>query len=192
MLEVHHSPARLFLFGVVGLALMVAALDVMWLHRVSTPPERVNDVLTTKGSNQRRADYLWGMPMLLGGAGLFGYALLSLLRREPLLVVRDDGMEFQLGAPGAEPTFVPWDVITDVYSAAEPDPDDGPPAGVVVFVFTDSRLLPAEPWDAEWDGLSLKVNTSGWELRPEDVVVHARVAMEASRRDRRLPGGDDG
>lgn len=192
LLAVRRSPIRLFLFGVVGLLLMVTAIDVMWLHRVSTPPEANDGVLTTTGSNQQRADFLWGIPMLLGGTALFGYAMLSLLQRESVLTVRDDGVELQLGKPGLEPTFVPWEAIDDVYSAADPDPDEGSPYTVVVFDLARPELLPEEPWDAEWDGTRLKVNAGSWERRVEDVVMHARVALEASRRDERLSGDGDG
>ncbi len=192
LLTVHRSPIRLFLIGMVGLVLLLTAIDVMWLHRVSTPPETHNEALTTTGSNQQRADYLWGIPMLFGGTALFGYAMFSLLRRDPVLVVRDDGVEIQLGKPGEKPTFVPWDAIDDVYTATDPDPDEGSPHAVVVFDVARPELLPDEPWDAEWDGTRLKVNAGSWERRPEDAVMHARVALEASRRDRRLLGDGDG
>ncbi|GMQ84940.1 MAG: hypothetical protein BMS9Abin07_0505 [Acidimicrobiia bacterium] len=186
LLQVHRSPIRLFLFGLIGLLLMVTAVDVMWGHWVSTPPESQDEVLTTTGANQQRADFLWGVPMLLAGAGLFGYAVLSLVQRDPVLALRDDGVELQVGRPGADAVFVPWDAIADVYIAHDPDPDDGVPSDVVVFVVTGTHLLPDRPWDAQWDGNRLKVNAIGWERHAEDVVVHARVAMEAFRRDRHL------
>lgn len=192
LLAVYRSPVRLFLFGIVGLLLMVTAIDVMWLHRVSTAPETSEGVLTSTGRNQRRADYFWGIPLLFGGTALFGYAMFSLLQREPVLVVRDDGVAFQVNGPGDPPLFVPWNAIDDVYTAADPDLDHGQPYPVVVFDLNRPGLLPDEPWDAEWDGSRLKVNAGSWERRPEEVVMHARVAMEAARRDRRLGGGIDG
>lgn len=190
LLAVHRSPVRLFLFGVVGLLLMITSIDVMWLHRVSTPPEANDGVLTTTGQNQRRADYVWGIPMLFGGTALFGYAMFSLIQREPILVLRDDGVAFQVGKPGDAPRLVPWDAIEDVYTAVDPDPDDGPPSPVVVFDVMAPELLPDEPWDADWDGSRLKVYAGSWERRPEEVVMHARVAMEAAHR--RNEGGSDG
>ena len=190
LLEVHRSPVRLFLFGIVGLLLVLTAVDVIWVHRVSSPPETTNDVLTTRGANQRRADFLWGVPMAVAGAGLFGYAFYSLVRRDPVLVVREDGVEFLMGKPGDEPAFVPWESIASVYMAKDPDPDDGQPSDAVVFDLIDTGALPAQPWDAEWDGSRLKVNAGSWEQNPEDVVVHASVALQASRRQ--LEGGDDG
>jgi hypothetical protein len=192
LLSVYRSPVRLFLFGVVGLLLMLTAIDVMWLHKVSTPPDVSDGVLTSTGHNQRRADYFWGLPLLFGGTALFGYAMFSLLRREPILVLRDDGVAFQVGKPGMPLRLVPWEAIDDVYTARDPDPDDGPAFPVVVFDISRPELLPDEPWDAEWDGSRLKVNAVSWERRPDEVVMHARVALEAARRDRRLGRGIDG
>jgi len=191
LVEVHRSPVRFFLFGIVGLILVLAAVDVMWVHRVSTPPETSDDVLTTRGANQQRADYLWGIPMIVTGAGMFGYSFYSLVKRDPVLVVRDDGVEFWVEKPGREPAFVPWGSIANVYTALDPDPDDGQATTAVVFDLIDTDALPAEPWDAEWDGSRLKVNAGSWEQRPEDVVVHAMVALEASRRQEPVEGADD-
>lgn len=192
LVEVHRSPVRFFLFGIVGLILVLAAVDVMWVHRVSTPPETSDDVLTTRGANQQRADYLWGIPMIVTGAGMFGYSFYSLVKRDPVLVVRDDGVEFWVDKPGREPAFVPWGSIANVYTALDPDPDDGQATTAVVFDLIDTDALPDEPWDAEWDGSRLKVNAGSWEQRPEEVVVHAMVALEASRRQEPVEGADDG
>jgi hypothetical protein len=182
LVDVHRSPVRLFLFGVVGLLLILTAIDVMWLHRASTPPEVIDGALTLRGQNQRRADYLWGVPLILTGSALFGYAVFTLWRREPVLIIRDDGVEFLLGRPGDDPVFVPWEAVSDVYTAADHDPDGGSSIDIVVFHFVDTGSLPGDPYDAEWDGFRLKVNANSWERRPEDVVVHARVAMDAAHR----------
>ena len=189
-LEVHRSPVRLFLFGLVGLVLLLASFDIMWVHSFSTPPESRDGVLTSTGQNQRRADYLWGIPMLIAGSVLFGYAVGTLLRREPVLVLRDDGVEFRVGTPGSEAAFLSWQDIRDIYSAADPDPDGGRATDVVVFDLVRSNGLPDQPWDAQWDGSRLKVNATSWEQHSEEVVVHARVAMEAAHRNHIEDTGD--
>ena len=189
-LEVHRSLVRLFLFGLVGLVLLLASFDIMWVHSFSTPPETRDGKLTTTGQNQRRADYLWGIPMLISGSVLFGYAVGTLLRRDPVLVLREDGVEFRVGAPGSDAAFVPWRDIRDVYSAADPDPDGGAATDVVVFDLAESNGLPDQPWDAQWDGSRLKVNATAWEQHSEEVVVHARVAMEAAHRNHIEETGD--
>ena len=66
LLRVDRSPVRLFLFGLVGLFLMLGAVDVMWGHWVATPPDTYNEEITQKGRNQRRADYVWGAFLLAG------------------------------------------------------------------------------------------------------------------------------
>ena len=100
LLRVDRSPVRLFLFGLVGLFLMLGAVDVMCGHWVATPPDTYNEDITSKGRNQRRADYVWGAFLLAGGAGLFGFAVTALIRRSPALVVRDNVLALSVGGPG--------------------------------------------------------------------------------------------
>jgi len=178
LLRVDRSPVRLFLFGLVGLFLMLGAVDVMWGHWVSTPPDTYNEDITTKGRSQRRADYVWGVFLLAGGAGLFGYAVTALIRRTPALVVREDGLVLTIGAPGEDPVFVPWTDIAFVSSAAEKDPDGGYDRDVLMIDVIDPAGLPADPWGASWDGNRLIVDTGGWDVPIDEVVIHSGIALE--------------
>lgn len=178
LLRVDRSPIHLFLFGLVGLLLMLGAIDIMWGHWLSTPPDTYNDEITSKGRNQRRADYAWGAFFLVGGGGLFGYAVTSLIRRSPVLVLREDGVVLTVGAPGEEPVFVPWSAIDSISSAAIPDPDGGYDRDVLVIDVIDPAGLPAEPWGAQWEGNRLVVDADAWETPISEVVIHAEIAME--------------
>ena len=178
LFTVERSPVQLFLFGLVGLLLMLGAVDVMWGHWVSTPPDTYNESITSKGRNQRRADYVWGAFLLAGGAGLFGYAVTSLVRRTPVVVVRDDGMVLAVAAPGEDPIFVPWSAISAVSSAAEPDPDGGADRDVLAIDFIDPAGLPTEPWGASWHGNRLVIDATAWENPLGEVVIHAGIAMD--------------
>jgi hypothetical protein len=178
LLRVDRSPIRLFLVGLVGLLLMISAIDIMWGHWLSTPPDTYNDEITSKGRNQRRADYAWGAFFILGGAGLFGYAVTSLIRRSPAMVLREDGVVLTIGAPGEEPVFVPWSAIDSITSSAVKDPDGGYDRDVLVIDMRDPAGLPAEPWGAEWDGNRLVVDADGWETPIGEIVIHAEIAME--------------
>jgi len=182
LLRVDRSPVRLFLFGIVGLVMMIGAVDVMWGHWLSTPPDTYNDEITSKGRNQRRADYVWGAFLLVGGAGLFGYSVTSLIRRKPVIVLRDDGMVIGVGPPGEESVFVPWDVVQTVQCAVEKDPDDGPDRDVLAIQFSDPTGLPVEPWGARWEGNRLLLDAVGWDKPPEEVSIHAETAIEHARR----------
>lgn len=182
LLRVDRSPIRLFLFGLVGLFLMIGAVDVMWGHWLSTPPDTYNDEITSKGRNQRRSDYVWGAFFLVGGAGLFGYAVTSLIRRSPILVLREDGMTMAIGSPGDEPMFVSWDAIESVQCGVEKDPDGGPDRDVLVIDLRDPSGLPSEPWGASWVGNRLMIDAEGWERPLEEVSIHAETAIEHARR----------
>jgi hypothetical protein len=181
LLRVDRSPIRLFLFGLVGLLLMLAAVDVMWGHWLSTPPDTYSDAITSKGKNQRRSDYVWGTFMLASGGALFGYAVTTLVRRRPVLVVREDGLELALGSPFAEPDFVAWDAVDFISCAADDDPDVGEGRDVLIIDFNDCGDLPFDPWGAEWRGDRLIVDAVGWERPIEEVVLHAATALEHAR-----------
>jgi len=178
LLRVDRSAVRLFLFGLVGLFLMLGAVDVMWGHWVSTPPDFYNEEITQKGRNQRRSDYVWGAFLLAGGAGLFGFALTALIRRTPALVVRDDGLLLTVGAPGEDAAFVPWSAISFVSSAAEKNPNGGYDRDVLVIDVIDPGGLPAEPWGASWDGNRLIMDASGWDKPLGEIVIHAGIALD--------------
>jgi hypothetical protein len=178
LLRVDRSPVRLFLFGLVGLFLMVGAVDVMWGHWVATPPDTFNEEITSKGRNQRRADYVWGVFLLAGGAGIFGFAVTALIRRTPALVVRDDGLALVVGAPGEDPAFVPWSNISFVSSAAEKNPNGGYDRDVLVVDIIDPAGLPTEPWGASWAGNRLIIDASGWDKPIGEVVIHAGIALD--------------
>jgi hypothetical protein len=178
LLTVERSPVQLFLFGLVGLLLMLSAVDVMWGHWVSTPPDTYNEEITSKGRNQRRADYVWGVFLLAGGAGVFVYAVTSLIRRTPVLVVRSDGIVLTIAAPGEDPIFVPWSAISSISSAAERDPDGGADRDVLVIDFIEPAGLPEAPWGASWEGNRLKIDATAWENPLGEVVIHSGIAME--------------
>ena len=178
LLRVDRSPVRLFLFGLVGLFLMLGAVDVMWGHWVATPPDTYNEEITSKGRNQRRADYVWGAFLLAGGAGLFGFALTALIRRSPAVVVRDNGLALSVGGPGEDPVFLPWSAISFVSSGAEKNPNGGYDRDVLVVDVVDPAGLPAEPWGAIWYGNRLVVDASGWDKPIDEVVIHAGIALD--------------
>jgi hypothetical protein len=178
LLRVDRSAVRLFLFGLVGLFLMLGAVDVMWGHWVSTPPDTHNEEITSKGRSQRRADYVWGVFLLAGGAGVFGYSITALIRRTPALVVREDGLVLTIGAPGEDPVFVPWSIITFVSSGAQRNPNGGYDRDVLVVDVTNPAGFPSEPWGASWDGNRLILDASGWDKPIDEVVIHAGIALE--------------
>jgi len=77
-MRAYRSPFRLFVFGILGMFLMIAAVDVMFGHWVSTPPEDNEGVFTTRGQAQQRGDIIWGAAMLGAGTLLFAGTVIEL------------------------------------------------------------------------------------------------------------------
>ena len=188
-LRVEQSPLRQLLMGVVGLVLILGAFDVIWLHRVSTPPERNDEgVLTTRGQSQVRGDIVWGGLLLVGGAGLFVAALVGLVERRSMVDVRDDGLQLRIAGPRSI-VFVPWEDVGEIRSSVDEDPDGGRPVSVLAIQVHQQGDIPREPWGAEWDGNTLKVDAEGWTVPPEEVAVHGQLALDQYRRDHPSPSG---
>ena len=181
-LRVERSPVRLFLMGLVGLIIVFAAMDILWVHRASTPPEANEDgTLTSRGATQQRADFVWGSVFLVGGGVLFVSGLTGLLRRRPAIVVMAEGLEVFVTGPRTS-TFVPWDDIQAVGSGTDPDEAGAGPTPVLRLAMVERGDLPDEPWGAEWSGLVLAIDAAGWGIPVEEVAVRCQLAWEEHRR----------
>ena len=190
--RVDKSPVRIFLFGLVGVVLLLASVDIVWGHWLSTAPEVSEEgVITTRGRSQRRADFVWGTALFLGGAGMFGYAVTSLIRRRPVMVFDEEGVDLFVTGPTADPTFVSWSAVRSVLSAADRDPDGGPAVDVLVFDLDDRGSLSDRPWGARWDGNRLKVDATGWDVAVGEVAARAELDLDRYRRNHLDPGDEE-
>ena len=65
------SVVRQLLMMAAGLLLLLAALDVVSLHKLSDPPTiDDNGVITSKGRTERRTDLAWGTLFVVVGSAL--------------------------------------------------------------------------------------------------------------------------
>jgi len=191
LLTVERSSWRQFLVGLVGLILIVTAFDVLWGHWVSTPPHTDDQgVITTKGEAQRRADIIWGGALLVGGGALLGGAVVGLVRRRPVLIVEEKGLDLYITGPTTS-AYLSWADVRSVRSSAADDPDGGRSIRVLRVEVTERGELPADPWGAEWDGDTLTIDATGWSVPLEEVVVHADLALVDYRREADTAPGDD-
>ena len=68
---VSKSATRQLFMTAAGLVLLLAALDVVVLHRLSDPPRTDdNGVITSKGQTERRTDLVWGTLFTVAGGAL--------------------------------------------------------------------------------------------------------------------------
>lgn len=180
-MRAYRSPFRLFVFGFVGMFLMLAAVDVMFTHWVSTPPEETEGVLTTRGQAQQRGDIIWGAAMLGAGTLLFAGTVIELGRRKPLVEIREDGIFLAISTTSDE-VVVPWGQVDSVRSGMTVDANDGGERTELIVVVNSRADLPDDLVGAEWDGPNLRVDTHDWSESVSDVVKAAQGALEHFRR----------
>jgi hypothetical protein len=180
-MRAYRSPFRLFVFGILGMFLMIAAVDVMFGHWVSTPPEDNEGVFTTRGQAQQRGDIIWGAAMLGAGTLLFAGTVIELGRRKSLVEIREDGIFLAISTTSDE-VVVPWGTIDSVRSGATIDPNDGGERTEMVVVVNSRADLPDVLVGAEWDGPNLRVDTHDWSEPAADVVDAAQGGLDHFRK----------
>ncbi len=180
-LRVERSAIRQLLFGLAGVLLLLAAVDIVWVHRVSSPPETDNDgLLTSSGTVERRVDLIWGTLFLVSGGALALVSLGGLASRRPVVEVTDEELRLRVAGPGRS-IAIPWNEVRSVRSGS--DGDDGLiPVRVLLVDVADPLRYPGSLWGAEWRDSVLVIDADSWEVPPEQVAVHANLALEAHRR----------
>lgn len=180
-MRAYRSPLRLFLFGLIGLLMMMAAVDVMWGHWISTEPDHNEGVLSTRGLAQQRGDILWGAAMIGVGTFLLGGAVVELVRRKPQCVVTSNGIKVPVGVREKE-LFILWTNVRDVWFVVEDDPYDGSHRKKLVIDVVDPVDLPVQPYGGEWRGSQLHLDAQDWTRDADEVATAARAALEHYRR----------
>lgn len=180
-MRAYRSPLRLFVFGMIGVALVLASVDIMFGHWLSTPPEENNGVLTTRGQAQQRGDIIWGAAMVGMGTLLVGGSVVELVRRRPVAEVRPDELMVAIG-PHESDVVIPWENVRSVTSDTMLDPYDGSEREVLLIDVFERDGLPGEPIGAAWHGLELRVDAHDWSKRVTDIALSAQGALGHHRR----------
>ncbi len=184
-MRVYRSPLRLFLFGVVGLLLMIAAADVMFGQWISTPPESTDGILTTRGLAQQRGDFVWGIAMIGVGALLFGRGVIELIRRRPRIRLCKDGIAMAIGVTGKD-VVLPWEKIEAVWSGVETDPYDGGSRDRLFVKLRDRSDLPEQFVGATWNGTILTMDAHDWSKPVTEATLAAQGGLDHYRRVRAI------
>jgi len=184
-MRAYRSPFRLFVFGIVGMFLMIAAVDVMFTHWVSMPPEENEGVLSTRGQAQQRGDIIWGAAMLGAGTLLFAGTVIELGRRKPLVEIREDGLFLAVSTTSDE-VVVPWGQVDSVRSGVTVDANDGGERTELIVVVNSREGLPDELVGAEWEGPNLRVDTHDWSEPTDDIAKAASGALDHFNRVREI------
>lgn len=180
-MHAYRSSIRLFVVGVIGLILIVAALDIMFFHWLSTPPDGADTALTTRGQAQQRGDMLWGASLIGMGVILFGSSLIELVRRKPVVDVRDDGLHAQIGAQSPD-VLIPWSAVDAVTSKITVDPYDGSSREQLVVTLHAPESVPRALAGAVLNGDELHIDAHDWNRPVTDVALAAQGARDHAMR----------
>ncbi len=171
------SAVRQLLLAAAGIFLLLAAIDIVSLHRLSDAPTTNDDgVLTSKGQTERRTDMVWGSLFIGVGGTLIVVGLGGLMVARPMVELTDDAIRLRVGGP-LSMLDVDWDDVVSVRSGRDYDDDGRIPLPVFLVEIDDPAKYPDGLWGAIWEGNVLKVDADGWEAPVEDVVIRAELML---------------
>ncbi len=179
--RVHKSPLRQFLMGLAGLFLLLAMIDILWAHRITLEPE-TNDAgdRTHRGNSRLLQDIVVGTAFLLTGGALVVVALGGLANSRSVVEVGDDGIKLRIRGR-SHPAEIGWDEIVEIRSAREPG-DGRNTRPLLLLLLARPDDWPEEFWGARRTGPWLIVDADSWNKPPDEVVMHARLAMDTWQR----------
>jgi hypothetical protein len=171
------SATRQLLMAAAGFLLLIAALDIVSLHRLSDPPTTNDDgLLTSKGQTERRTDLVWGTLFVVAGGAFLVVGLGGLLTGRSVVEIDDDVLRLRVAGPMSY-LDIPWDEIVTVRSDRDYDDDGQIPIPVLLVEVVDRTGYPDGVWGAVWDGNTLQVDADGWETSVEDVVIRSELML---------------
>jgi len=157
--------------------LILVAVDIMFLHEVSTAPDGSPGQLTTRGQAEQRGDIIWGAALIGIGVMLLGSSLVELLKRNPVVDVRDDGLYAQIGAQIPE-VLIPWAEIEAVSSGVHEDPYDGSVREELIVTVRNPGAVPKGLAGASWNGADLHIDAHDWNRSVTDIALAAQGARD--------------
>jgi hypothetical protein len=167
--------------GLVGLFLLLAAVEVVWAHQLTLEPETDdNGTLTVRGGKRRNQDLIVGTAFLVAGVGLVVIALGGLINPRAVVEVDDRTLRLRIAGPQRS-LSIDWDDVLEVRSAREPG-DGVRSRPLLLILLREPEAWPEEYWGARRDGPWLIVDAESWTKPPDEVVVHARLALESRQR----------
>lgn len=178
--EIKRSVLRPFVAGILAIAAIVIAIDLLFTYRLfSVPEENEEGARTSQGDSERRSDIAWGVGLAVVGLGLGAWAVPELIRHRSVLVADQEGITVALGRHSEPAWRVGWEQVVSVRSTVTED-DTGPVAALDIEL-TDASLGPDRPRGARQDGAHLLVDADDWERPVHEVAGRLQLLLERSR-----------
>ena len=176
-LTVYNSSRRNWITALLGVALIAAALDLLWWNwLVAGLAERIFEGEEVLEDRER----VWAGMMLAAGVLLLVWGMTSAMRIRPILTVGLDGLALALQGPFRPLVPLPWESISQIFS--QPVDDDGSLLSSLTIVLQPNGSrhgLPPHPWGARWTGKRiLRVLASDWSVRAAVVETVANHYLD--------------
>lgn len=172
------SPTRQLLLTAAGVLLLLAALDIVVLHKLSDPPTTNDDgIVTSKGQTERRTDLIWGTLFTVAGGALVVVGAVGMVTARSVIELNEDAVRLRVAGPMSY-VDIPWDEIQSMRSGRDYGDDGRIPTPVLLIEVEDAGRYPDGLWGAVWRGNTLQVDTDGWDTTVEDVVIRSELMME--------------
>lgn len=174
---VSKSATRQLLMTAAGVLLLLAALDVVVLHRLSDPP-RTNDdgVITSKGQTERRTDLVWGTLFTVAGAALVVVGAGGMVTGRSVVELDEAGVSLRVAGPMSY-LEIPWEDIASVRSGRDYGDDGRIPMPQLLIEVHDRVGYPDALWGAIWDGNTLRIDADSWDTTADDVAVRCELII---------------
>ena len=188
-LTVYNSSRRSWVAVLSGGVLVVAASDLLWWNWLARGlAERVfagDEILEDR-------ERVWAAMILVAGALLVGWGLVSAMRVRPVLTVGSDGLSIALLGPFRPLVPLPWESISQVF--AQPVDDNGSLLSSLTIVLQPNGPrpgLPSQPWGARWTGKRiLRVLASDWSVRAVVVETVANHYLDRMAEEMAVAAAD--
>ena len=175
------SPVRQLLLAAAGILLLIAAIDIVSLHKLSDPPSTNDDgALTSKGQTERRTDMIWGSLFTAVGGSLIVVGLGGLMTGRSVVEIDEEALSLRVAGPMSMLDFA-WSDIVSVRSGRDYEDDGRIPTSLLLVEVDDPGKYPDELWGAVWDGPILQVDADGWEVSVEDLAVRCQLMLDRPR-----------
>jgi hypothetical protein len=173
------SPGRQLLLTAAGVLLLLAALDVVILHKLSDPPTTNDDgTITSKGQTERRTDLVWGTLFTVVGGALVVVGAGGMVTARSVIELNEDAIRLRVAGPMSY-LDVPWSEIVSIRSGRDYGDDGRIPTPVLLIEVEDRANYPGGLWGAVWRGNTLQIDTDGWDTTVEDVVIRSELMLES-------------
>lgn len=167
--SIRRSALRMWVVSLIGVPLIVVAVDVLLSRRLSTGLLELLYTGDTLDQLFEGREILWAVVMGVVGLGMTGFGLKELLAPRAVLKTSPEGLHLKIQGPQRPDFVIPWSELHDIRGVE--GNDEGDKVRLLEIEVKNGSTLPSNPWGARIAyGKVLQLLANDWEKRPEQVA----------------------